>query len=168
MSAGLDVRQLLELVIRPTLAAIGLGGHGSEMLVLGTAATESMGFRYVKQLGRGPALGLWQMEPATYLSLWRDLLDQRPGLKHAVLGVGSYLNPPAPARLISDLALGAAMCRVRYLWDPHPIPRGDDVRALAETWKRGYNTAAGKGTVEKFLRDWQQYVAPALEEGATA
>src|SRR5690606_28309728 len=113
VSGGLDVRQLLELVIRPTLAAIGLNGTAAQQLVLGTAATES-GLVHIKQLGTGPALGFWQMEPATYSSLWHDLLDKRPGLKHAVLGIGPYLNPPAPARLISDLALGAAMCRVRY------------------------------------------------------
>lgn len=169
MSGGIDVRQLLELVIRPTLAAIGLGGAVAEQLVLGTAATES-GLSYIHQLGKGPALGLWQMEPATYRSLWSDLLGtpSRAGLRHRVLEVGPYLNPPAPARLISDLALGAAMCRVRYLWDPHPLPAPGDVRGLAETWKRGYNTVAGKGTADKFLRDWSRLVAPAFPEWSAA
>lgn len=161
MSSGLDVGQLLELVIRPTLAAVGLGGAAAEQLVLGTAAAES-GLVHLKQLGKGPALGLWQCEPATYGSLWRDLLDKRPGLRHAVLELGPYVNPPAPARLISDLSLGAAMCRVRFLWDPHPLPAPGDVRGLAETWKRAYNTRLGAGTAEHFIRSWQRLVEPAI------
>jgi len=166
VSTGIDPKQLLELVIQPVLSAIGLNGHSAQQLVLGTAAVES-GLTYIRQLGKGPALGLWQMEPATYSSLWHDMLDKRPGLKHAVLGLGPYLNPPAPARLISDLALGAAMCRVRYLWDPHPLPEAGDIRGLAETWKRAYNTRLGAGTPEHFVRAWQRLIAPALREGAT-
>ena len=165
MSGGLDVRQLLELVIRPTLAAIGLNGTAAQQLVLGTAAVES-GLTYIRQLGKGPALGLWQMEPATYNSLWKDLLalPNRAGLRHAILELGPYVNHPAPARLISDLALGAAMCRVRYLWDPHPLPAEDDLDGLAATWKRAYNTRLGAGTPEHFKRAWQRLIAPALGE----
>ena len=36
----------------------------AENLIMGTAAQES-GFTYIKQLGGGPALGMFQVEPAT-------------------------------------------------------------------------------------------------------
>lgn len=158
---GLDPRQLLEYVIRPTLKAINLWTRSAERLVLGTGAYES-GLRQIRQFGNGPALGLWQMEPATYDSLWNDLIDGKPELKRSILALGHYSEAPESSRLISDLALGAAMCRVRYLWDPHPLPDPDDKVAMGETYKRGYNTHLGKGTVGGFIRAWDRHVAPVI------
>lgn len=62
---GLDVGQLKHLIVAPALAALGLGGDSAVNLVTGTALAESRA-AYVRQLGGGPALGLWQMGPATH------------------------------------------------------------------------------------------------------
>ena len=52
-------------LIKETLADIGLYSLNAENLIMGTFAQES-NFKYVRQLGGGPALGYGQMEPATF------------------------------------------------------------------------------------------------------
>lgn len=51
-------------IVRPALVTIDLYSDAAENLVMGTAAQESH-LDYVKQSGNGPALSLFQMEPAT-------------------------------------------------------------------------------------------------------
>jgi hypothetical protein len=52
----------------------------------------------------------------------------------------------------------AAMCRIRYLRVPAPLPAPDDIQAMANYWKEHYNTPLGAGTPEEFLDKWPQYV----------
>ena len=65
---GIDSDDLRLRVIRPTLAALDLGGEEVEALLLGTAAQESGCGRKLAQEG-GPALGVWQIEPNTQAAL---------------------------------------------------------------------------------------------------
>ena len=58
--------QLREQVIAPALAKIDLFSPEAVALVLGTACVESQCGEYIKQMGKGPALGIFQIEPATY------------------------------------------------------------------------------------------------------
>ena len=59
---ALDASHLREVVIKPALPEIELWSPAAEELVLGTAIVESR-LSFIKQLGSGPALGLWQIEP---------------------------------------------------------------------------------------------------------
>ena len=62
-TAKMLASQTLALVIRPALKKLRLWSPSAEELVFGTAIVES-GLTYLKQHGDGPALGLWQVEPA--------------------------------------------------------------------------------------------------------
>ncbi len=138
-------------VIRPTLERIALWSQSAENLLLGTALTESGGLKWLHQLGGGPALGLYQMEPATHDDHWQNFLAYRPGLRErveSVLAPGDKLD-----QLMTNLAYATAMARVHYLRDPEPLPAADDIEAMAHYWKRVYNTEAGAGTVGKFVMD---------------
>ncbi|MFT9424981.1 MAG: hypothetical protein ABF570_07600, partial [Acetobacter syzygii] len=73
---GLDLAQFKALLVRPVLAQIGLAGAAAVPLVTGTALVES-GLVWLRQNGGGPALGLWQMEPATHDDCWRNFLAFR-------------------------------------------------------------------------------------------
>lgn len=66
-------------MIAPVLDKIGLWSHSAEELVFRTAIVES-GLTYYKQHGKGPALGLWQIEPATHEGLYTNFLNYRPEL----------------------------------------------------------------------------------------
>lgn len=163
---SLSPRHLLERVIRPTLKSLGdkYAGRSAERLVLGTAAVES-GFYFLVQSRNGPALGLWQMEPATHSSLWEDLLSKRPDLRvrvQALVSAEAGGEMPDPQELIWNLRYAAAMCRIRYLWDPHKLPEPNDVEGFAETWKRAYNSRLGAGRTEDFVRSWLRHCSNVL------
>ncbi|MBF0214130.1 MAG: hypothetical protein HQM00_11315 [Magnetococcales bacterium] len=149
---GLDPHQLCEHIIRPTLQRLGLWTEAAEELVLGTAIQES-GLRYVRQLGSGPARGLWQMEPATHDDLWTNHLNSRTKLGLNVLG--PYTKPD-PGRLVWDLAYSCAMCRVHYLRCPGALPPAGDLNGQAYYWKKYYNTVHGAGTIGEYLANWQR------------
>lgn len=155
----LDVHQLGILVVRPTLNVLNMGGEVAEALILGTAAQES-GFRYLHQLGQGPALGLWQMEPATERDLWSTYLDFRLPLAAKVRA----LLAPWPDRteqLVTNLAYACAMARLRFWRARAPLPDHLDLEELAEIYKTHYNTAGGAATPAEWLANYRRLVAPA-------
>ncbi len=109
-----------------------------------TAAKESkLGF-WIHQLGSGPALSPWQIEPATFDWL-RGAFPQ-------------YLAKRDSSELVYDLRLGALAARIRYLVDPEPLPKASDVKGMAQMWKRVFNTEQGKGTVDEAIIAYTKYV----------
>lgn len=148
---GIDPDQLRELVIRPALQCIGKHSQAAENLVLGTMLVESSG-KYLKQLGKGPALGLIQMEPATHDDIWNNYLKTRHKLRKAVeeLCTSSEISEGA-LELVGNLFYAAAMCRIQYLRKQPPLPAVDDAVGMAAYWKQHYNTTAGEGTLERAL-----------------
>jgi len=163
----LNIQQLLDLVVRPTLKELNHHSLAAERLVVGTICQESRG-EYIKQLGNGPALGLIQMEPATHDDIWRNFLIYNPKLKFKIADLLSFkariesFNStsngraivPAAAELIGNLNYCAAMCRAHYLRVPHALPAADDVQGLADYWKKYYNTDLGKGTADEFINNY--------------
>ena len=158
---GLDAQQLRDQVVRPTLARLGLpGGLAAEQLVMGTAAQES-GFRYLHQVGGGPALGLWQMEPATFADLWdRYLLDSRRRDLRDRAETVLALWPLPRLQLATNLNFAAAMCRIHYFARPFTFPAAPTVEQLGEIWKTAYNSMLGRGTVAEFVANYNRLVAP--------
>lgn len=136
----IDAAQLRDLVTR-SLEWAQLEGPApaAGRLVLGTIAHESRRGTYLRQI-RGPALGIAQMEPATFVWL-RDRFASR------VHGLAFR----EAAELEWDLRLAIVTCRLRYLVVPTALPDGDDVWALARYWKRHYNTYLGAGRPEQFV-----------------
>jgi len=169
---GLHLRQLRLQVVEPVLRAIGMGGEAAIRLMLGTAAVESR-LRYLAQVGGGPALGIYQMEPATARDIVGRYLDQRQDIASRL---SDALAPCAPAprgwrhmpdgalcfRLAADLAFATALARVRYFWVPEPLPDASDVPAIARYWKRHFNTLGGAGTEAKFIDAYREIVSPHL------
>lgn len=144
-------------VIRPTLKGIGLWSLAAENLLLGTAMTES-GLFYLAQVGGGPALGVYQVEPATHRDIVeRFLLTRRNAkLQPKVLALLAP-EPDGEAQLKTNLAYATAIARLRYLMDPQPLPPADDVEALARYWKRVYNTEYGAGRTRDFVERYRPY-----------
>jgi len=148
---GLDTNDLITLA-RPVLNCLSpeipysLAG---ERLVIGTGLTES-NLSQLFQVGGGPAVGLWQMEPATHDWLWVWLMN---GTHDSLRRKVQALMAPLPSRinqLAGNLHYAIAMCRIRYYVSPEPLPCGDDWDGLASYWVRVYN-AGGAGTTARFL-----------------
>lgn len=166
----IDRQQLLDLAVRPALAALDRcgvpGGRGAEQLLMGTAAVESS-FTYLAQKG-GPALGLWQMEPATYDDIWMNFLSFRirklnGGALDAAVNGWTGIVPNA-SRLAWDLRHAAAMARVQYSRAPEPLPAADDLEAMDHIYLLRYN-AGGKSTPGEFTAAYRELVAPLFAGG---
>lgn len=167
---SLDPRQLRDYVVAPALKEIGLWSLGAEQLVMGTGAQES-GFVYLAQKG-GPALGLWQMEPATetdqlvQLGLVappnsserraQTLQLRRIGIALEEIMAGGFRSH----QLSWNLLYAAAMCRFAYYRHPEPCPGPGDIEAMAKLYKLRYNTPAGAATEAEFVANYRRLVAP--------
>ncbi|QCE35625.1 hypothetical protein FAI40_09980 [Acetobacteraceae bacterium] len=150
---GLNIKQFKELIVRPVLKQdLELFSESALNLVTGTALVES-GLCYLEQI-EGPALGPFQMEPATHDDIWKNYLSSREALfiKMQKIACGGYFitrTMPRACQMIGNLSYAAAMCRVFYLRIKESLPSATDAQALAEYHKRYYNTALGKADVER-------------------
>ncbi|MBF0439776.1 MAG: hypothetical protein HQL93_11725 [Magnetococcales bacterium] len=153
---GIQVKQFRENVIRPALELLHMESPTAEALMLGTAAQESRMGQYLRQVGGGPALGVFQMEPATYQDIWRNFIETHPEILQ-LLATRWPVKPP-PEQMVTDLLLAAVMCRLHYRRVKAALPQADDLAGLANYWKRYYNTPKGAGTESEFIRNWQQSV----------
>ncbi len=155
---SISYAQLREYVVKPALEQLGLYSLAAEQLVMGTIAQESNG-SYLKQIGKGPALGLIQMEPATHKDLWLNFLKYKADLRDKLLMMTSdsvdlvydQHGWPDHVALIWNLRYAIAMCRVHYYRKPQALPKANNIKALAQYWKEHYNTFKGAGTVSQFL-----------------
>lgn len=125
-------------------------------LLLGTAAQESGFGTYLKQI-KGPALGVFQMEPATETDIWRNYLSFRTELSGRIIQVAG-VSAPNVLHLEGNLIYQIALCRVYYLRKPEPMPSVDDLPGLARYWKAHYNTSEGRGTAAEFIENYRRYV----------
>jgi len=160
----IEPRQLRDVVIVPTLIALEMYSDAAVALLLGTCAQESQMGRFLRQLGAGPARGIWQMEPATHDDLWDNYLAYQPELASKIrdlMSHGVFKSGEKAAlhrELATNLAYACAMARVHYRRIKAPLPAADDIAGLAAYWKRFYNTPLGAGTEEEFRRNWAAYV----------
>jgi len=149
----IDPIHLLIYVIRPTLKSLDLWSIEAEQLVLGTACQESECGRWLKQLGGGPAVGIYQMEPATHDDIWKNFLEYKEVL---VDKLAAFYFDGNSNELVGNLYYATAMCRIHYLRVPEAIPVG--LRKQAEYWKRFYNTELGAGTIDEYIQSWERFV----------
>jgi hypothetical protein len=158
MMPALSALELVREIVRPALAVLPdeMQGDRPEQQLVGTAAQETQ-FRNIPQIG-GPALGLWQMEPATHLDLWTHFIDPRPDLARAVMSLLDDGFSPTASALIPCPKYACAMARILYFRVPGAIPA--DLAGQGAYYKAHYNTPAGAATVSEYLDHWNSLVAP--------
>lgn len=157
---SIDAQQLRLEIVRPTLKHLGLYSPSAEELLLGTAAQESHLGTYLRQLGGGPALGIYQMEPATHDDIWEHYLRYKPAMAdelRKIAGVTEGKTPRAEL-MVGNLYYATAMARVFYLRKPQLIPPADQVADLGDYWKTHYNTYLGRGQVGEFIENYKRFV----------
>ena len=153
--------QFLEHVIRPTLnclavAAPRLGTEASANLMLGTAVAES-NLSSLVQYGGGPALSMFQIEPATFDDIYERYLRARPGFLIAVQDLRLPALTPME-QLPANPFFACAIARMKFWMAPEPLPAADDIAALGRYWKDHYNTAGGAGKASHWASLYRQYV----------
>lgn len=158
----IDKSHFCELVIQPALEHIGLYSLAAERLLWGTVLHESDDFSYLKQLGGGPALGFYQIEPATHHDIHANFLKYRHELCQRI----SELVPFSATRfdrdldkqLITNLLYATVIARLVYFRRPEPLPHEDDLHGLSRYYKQFYNTPKGKATASHWLDAYNRYV----------
>ena len=147
---GILASHLKDCVIIPELKRIGLHSDSAVVLLMGTAAHESLGGHYLKQ-PNGPALGIYQQEKATLVDLWENWLRFHPELRDRL-----KLTYPDPDRLQWDLRYATLWARLDYYREKESLPAADDLKGLAQYWYR-YWCQGCRGTVAQWLADYQRY-----------
>tara|TARA_B100000902_G_scaffold399648_1_gene471571 strand:+ start:3409 stop:3894 length:486 start_codon:yes stop_codon:yes gene_type:complete len=160
----IDISQIRDLTLR-TLTKLGPKYASSDAidLLIGTAIIESR-FKYIKQLGDGPANGFWQIESDTALDNNTNWLRFRPKtlsscvsatyvpLRYWAKGTKNEWN----FLLRTNLAAGIVHARIKYYRVPHPIPK--TLEGQAKYWKQWYNTELGAGDPEEYIDQVSKYL----------
>jgi len=149
---SINPSQLRELIIRPVLQSIGLHSPAAEDLLCMTAAWESNCGEYVAQVG-GPALGIFQMEPATLQDLGDNWLAFRMNYRDTLERMKPISMSNADALVMCN-AYATAACRLQYYRQPEPLPGNiDDLAQYAKTHWNG----PGKATPEDYAGAYRKY-----------
>jgi hypothetical protein len=112
-------------------------------LLLGTAAVESDFGTFLRQKGGGPALGAFQIEPATFIDLKTRFAD-RYMLTHRTF-----------EECEGNLWLSIVMARLKYWSIPKPLPPKDDLPGMAMYWADYYNT---HGDPYPFMSKYREFI----------
>lgn len=132
----------------------------AENLVLGTGVQESDNFTFLKQYRGGPGLSIYQIEPVTHRDIYKNYLNypNREELCKIITKMRGHWD--FNAALVFNFVYATAICRIVYRRRPEALPHDDPDNAhkLAKLWKVGFNTVAGKGTVEQFEEKYLKYI----------
>lgn len=153
---GINHKQFLTHIIKPSLEYMNMWCVSSEQLLLGTAIQESGLGRYLKQIG-GPALGIYQIEPNTHQDIWNHYIKRKTFMFDKLI----YLYPQCKEKLINellvyDLRYATIIARLIYYRRPEQLPKFNDIVSHAHYWKNHYNTHLGKGKWSSFIRNYKK------------
>jgi len=171
----IDFRQFREFVVIPALQHLSSQIPYSEEavdLLMMTAAHESIGGRYLRQVGMhgtNGAFGPYQMELATHDDIHLNFLDFREELDSLVEVLPTYHGNYRPdgVNLMTNFWYATVMARVHYYRVPEAIPvitLGPScdkkqqetlyLEALSRYAKKYYNTKGGKATSTDYYNDY--------------
>lgn len=147
---------IVRSVVRASSMAIGVWHPAAEELLLMIAAHESHMGKYLRQVGGGPALGIFQMEPATYQDCLSIVVPRRPYWRTQLvqLAGGKDLGPEL---LVREHAFAAAMARLQLWRHKEALPAADDLQALGAYAKRYWN-GPGKASAGMYVQAYQERV----------
>lgn len=153
----LNVNQFRELIVKSSLNDLLLYSVDAEELMIFTCAVESVGGTYIRQV-KGPALGIYQMEPETHNDIWRNYLITRQPLVMRLFSNFDISVIPSESRLIYDMRYATAMTRIFYFRVKDSLPPANDENAIWEYYKKYYNTSEGSATKEESIKLYRDFV----------
>lgn len=159
--SGLDAREFLAEVIRPTLGVLSrveprINAAPALPLLLGTALHESMGLVHMRQV-RGPARSLFQIEPPTFTDVW-TWASHKPALFEALRSLALPSLSPLD-QYAGNQHLACAIARLCYFRHSDPLPSADDATSMAAYHKRWFNTASGAADPLETVKSFRAAIA---------
>lgn len=153
----LDCSQFRSFIIEPVLSQLRVYSKNAEEILVFTCAAESLGGTYLHQV-KGNALGIYQMEPATYTDIWVNYIHSRSQLATLMAMHFNCNRIPEPERLIYDLNFATVMARIHYLRVTENIPDPQDVEGLWNYYKKYYNTEKGKAKKDDAIKKYEKFI----------
>jgi hypothetical protein len=172
LTLGMDCEQLLErfdvmkkehfkehVIVNPLkeYAKVRTGAFSDDVveLLMGTAAIESKLGHFLQQIGGGPALGPFQVEPDTEVDNWNNYLRFKPVEARFVRSFMSaraaadvfdgdkvriplYHTPAMKQELATNLPYNMLMARIKYLRAPKALPKATDHIGMGNYWELYY------------------------------
>ena len=142
------MKKEIKEIIQFTLEHLDMYSEDAASLVYRTGMAESS-YKHLRQV-QGPAIGFFQVEPATIIDTIDNYVNYRQEIKTKLWSLG-WDDSDMEKRVLSNIALQVAFCRLKYRRDSKPLPKSNDMMGQAKYWKRVYNSEHGKGTIEHFL-----------------
>jgi hypothetical protein len=120
-------------------------------------------YKYIRQLGDGPAKSFWQVEPATaidncqhYLKHRKDMMAKCAEATHIDLMHWQTYDEKIWSDLLEkNIAAGIVHCRLKLWRVPKKMP--NSLEGRAHYWKDYYNSSLGAGSVEKYIDVVKEY-----------
>lgn len=153
------INQFRDDIVAPSLNALQIRNKNMHELLVFTCAVESAGGTYVRQI-KGPALGIYQIEPATFTDVFTNYVLRKPDILNLFsLNLGLH-RMPEPEQVITDLRLASATTACLYLYRKANLP--DDVTLNAEQlwdiYKPLYNTIKGAAEKDSALKAYAKFI----------
>ena len=152
-------RKLIRQVLQDFATKSGIASFYSEdavELLMLTAAQETHLGKYLWQVN-GPALGVFQMEPATYNDIWVNFICYKQPILDAFNDMYGASGVDWKTRMTADLVYQIIMARTFYLRVPAALPSKDQPEAMAHYYKKYFNTILGKATPEEALVNYNRF-----------
>lgn len=142
-----------------------LGGarysEAARNLLVMVAAHESKLGTFLFQVGGGPALGVYQHEPASICDLYKEFISKNRTLDFAV----SKFTPSRRSLttddfyelVVTDLRYATVLARAHFQRYREPLP--SEPYDLAVYAKKYWNTEAGKASINDYLTAYQRAMA---------
>ena len=119
------------------------------------ASHESQMGRWLRQIGGGPARGVFQIEPETMHDNYVNFIDLHPSLAAEIRAV-TGCDMPSLDQLQFNPLYGAIHARLKLDRSPGAIP--SEHQLMAEYLKQYYNSPDGAATPGDYLSAYQKFV----------
>lgn len=159
----MDIKQFRELVVRPTLEALQLWSDRAEELLIATAAHESYGLKYIRQVtngGFGPARSFYQIEPPTARDVWDRWLPKQKATLRDLAHIVAEFEPghDIVSRLLMDMRFATVTARLIYWRAPEALPKADDVPGMSRYWGKYWQTQSDPKKMQLFITNYERFV----------
>lgn len=163
---------VVEKAIKPAFTLLPARMRSREALVMLLAiGLQESEFKHRRQMGDGPARGLWQFEKGGGVA---GVLQHKASAAHADFACKSRsiaaTATAVHAALEHDDVLAAVFARLLLWTDPKPLPTLNDIdgawQLYLRTWRPGAYT---RGTAEQkaaLRKKWGVYYAQAMQEAS--
>lgn len=154
---GIHPQHLHDHVVKPACIIVD-GYYRPEVaqLMMGTCAQESVMGRFLQQHNNGPAHGIFQMEEPAFIDVWENYLKYKGNIENKIIAVFGN-RARSYSCITTDMLMAGVFCRLDFKREPQKIPSTGDIIGFAHYWKNYWNSKLGKGTVEEFVENFDNF-----------